>query len=190
MSANATLDDSVQEATFAGGCFWCVESAFNQLRGVINAESGYSNGHDPAPTYESVCEGNTGHAEVVRVRFDPKKVSYQQLLEVFFAIHDPTTLNRQGNDVGVQYRSGIYTHDTEQAEQARAIIDQLSTSQVYRGNIVTEVKPVENYHPAEAYHQRYFEQNPNQGYCAAVVGPKIEKFRKTFAELLKAPGAE
>lgn len=189
MSAHTT-PASIQEATFAGGCFWCVETAFNRLRGVVEAESGYSNGHHPAPTYEAVCDGDTGHAEVVRVRFDPSQVSYQQLLEVFFAIHDPTTLNRQGNDVGTQYRSGIYTHDAQQAEQARAIVDQLSTSHVYQGTIVTEVKPVENYHPAEAYHQRYFEKHPSQGYCAAVIGPKIDKFRKTFAELLKAPDAE
>lgn len=189
-NANAADAQQQEEATFAGGCFWCVETAFNQLRGVIDAESGYSNGPHPAPTYEAVCGGDTGHAEVVRVRFDPRLVSYTQLLEVFFAIHDPTTLNRQGNDVGTQYRSGIYTHDARQAEQARELIDQLNTSHVYPSAIVTEVKPVANYHPAETYHQRYFERNPGQGYCAVVIGPKIEKFQKTFADLLKAPGAE
>lgn len=178
-----------EEATFGGGCFWCVETVFNQLHGVIEAESGYSNGHHPNPTYEDVCGGNTGHAEVVRIRFDPKVVSYQQLLEVFFAIHDPTTLNRQGNDEGTQYRSAIYTHNAQQASLARDIIEDLTTSRVYRDTIVTEVAPVENYHPAEAYHQRYFEHHPGQGYCAVVIGPKVDKFRKTFADLLKVPSA-
>ncbi|MGC4059588.1 MAG: peptide-methionine (S)-S-oxide reductase MsrA [Aquabacterium sp.] len=177
--------DQIEEATFAGGCFWCIETVFNQLKGVINAESGYSNGEDPAPTYEAVCGGQTGHAEVVRVQFDPNVVSYTQLLEVFFAIHDPTQLNRQGNDVGTQYRSGIYTHNAQQALQARAIIEQLSDAKVYRAPITTEVAPVRSYHPAEGYHQRYFEQNPGQGYCAVVVAPKVEKFQRTFAELLK-----
>lgn len=195
MSAHSPTDatnqkESWEEATFGGGCFWCIETVFNQLRGVIAAESGYSNGQHPHPTYEAVCGGRTGHAEVVRVRFDPKQVSYQQLLEVFFAIHDPTTLNRQGNDVGTQYRSGIYTHNAQQTALARDIIEELATSRVFRDPIVTEVMPVANYHPAEAYHQRYFEQNPSQGYCAVIIGPKVEKFRKTFAELLKAPGAE
>ncbi len=180
----------LEEATFAGGCFWCIETVFNQLQGVIEAESGYSNGQHPQPTYDEVCSGRTGHAEVVRVRFDPNLVSYGQLLEVFFAIHDPTTLNRQGNDIGTQYRSGIYTHNSQQALQARAIIEHLHVSRVFRQPIVTEVAPVENYHPAEAYHQRYFEQHPSQGYCAVVIGPKVDKFRKTFADLLKAPGAE
>lgn len=179
----------MEEATFGGGCFWCVETVFNQLHGVLEAESGYSNGHHPNPTYEDVCGGQTGHAEVVRVRFDPRLVSYQQLLEVFFAIHDPTTLNRQGNDIGTQYRSAIYTHDAQQAGLARAIIEELNISRVYRDPIVTEVAAVENYHPAEAYHQRYFEHHPEQGYCSVVIGPKVEKFRKTFADLLKAPSA-
>jgi len=177
--------EQIEEATFAGGCFWCIETVFNQLKGVINAESGYSNGEHPAPAYDDVCTGRTGHAEVVRVRFDPRVVSYTQLLEVFFAIHDPTQLNRQGNDVGTQYRSGIYTHNAQQALQARAILEQLSDTQVYRAPVVTEVAPVRNYHPAEPYHQRYFEQNPGQGYCAVVVAPKVEKFQRTFAELLK-----
>lgn len=192
---NPTIDaakgkENWEEATFGGGCFWCIETVFNQLRGVLEAESGYSNGQHPHPTYEDVCSGHTGHAEVVRVRFDPQQVSYPQLLEVFFAIHDPTTLNRQGNDVGTQYRSGIYTHNALQAEMARDIIEELATSRVFRDPIVTEVMPVANYHPAEAYHQRYFEHNPSQGYCSVVIGPKVEKFRKTFVELLKGPGAE
>jgi peptide-methionine (S)-S-oxide reductase len=175
----------IEEATFAGGCFWCIETVFNQINGVMDAESGYSNGDHPAPTYDEVCSGRTGHAEVVRVRFDPTVVSYGQLLEVFFSIHDPTQLNRQGNDVGTQYRSGIYTHNPEQAHQARTIIEQLSETKVYPAQIATEVAPIRNYHPAERYHQRYFEQNPGQGYCAVVVAPKVEKFQRTFAELLK-----
>ena len=174
-----------QEATFAGGCFWCLEAAFNRLTGVLSAESGYSNGAHPSPDYESVCTGRTGHAEVVRVRFDPARIGYPQLLEVFFFLHDPTTLNRQGNDVGTQYRSGIYTHSSEQAEQARAMIEQLSTSGVFAAPIVTEVEPVRNYHRAEDYHQGYVAQNPFQGYCAVVVRPKLEKFQRTFNDWLK-----
>lgn len=186
MEVQASLNPAqIEEATFAGGCFWCIETVFNQLKGVVDAESGYSNGEHPAPTYEEVCTGRTGHAEVVRVRFDPQLVSYTQLLEVFFAIHDPTQLNRQGNDVGTQYRSAIYTHNAQQALQARAILEQLSDTKVYRDPVVTEVAPVRNYHAAERYHQRYFDQNPGQGYCAVVVAPKVEKFQRTFAELLK-----
>jgi peptide-methionine (S)-S-oxide reductase len=174
-----------EEATFAGGCFWCVETIFHQLLGVHAAESGYSNGEHPHPTYELVCTGTTGHAEVVKVTFDPRVISYQQLLEVFFYIHDPTTLNRQGHDEGTQYRSAIFTHSAEQAQLARRMIEHLSVARVYRDPIVTEVASVHNYHPAEAYHQRYFEQHPHQGYCAAVVAPKVDKFRKTFADLLR-----
>lgn len=175
---------TVEEATFAAGCFWCIETAFNQLRGVLSAESGYSNGAHPKPDYESVCSGRTGHAEVVRVRFDPSVIRYGQLLEVFFALHDPTTLNRQGHDVGTQYRSGVYTHSAEQAAEARALIEQLNLSKVYPTPIVTEVAPVANYHPAEAHHQGYVGRNPHQGYCVAVVAPKLEKFQRTFTELL------
>lgn len=188
MNAPHAPPSALSEATFAGGCFWCIESAFQQLRGVVLAESGYSNGEHPSPSYEAVCSGTTGHAEVVKVRFDPQLVSYGQLLEVFFALHDPTTLNRQGHDVGTQYRSGIYTHSPEQAAQARALIEHLSISRVYPAPIVTEVEPVRNYHPAEAYHQGYAERNPFQGYCAMVVAPKLEKFRKTFADLLQSSG--
>lgn len=176
---------TVEEATFAAGCFWCIETAFNQLRGVLSAESGYSNGAHPKPDYESVCSGRTGHAEVVRVRFDPSVIRYGQLLEVFFALHDPTTLNRQGHDVGTQYRSGVYTHSAEQAAEARALIEQLNLSKVYPTPIVTEVAQVANYHPAEAYHQGYVGRNPHQGYCVAVVAPKLEKFQRTFTELLR-----
>jgi peptide-methionine (S)-S-oxide reductase len=176
---------TVEEATLAGGCFWCIETVFNQLKGVVEAESGYSNGDDPAPTYERVCSGDTGHAEVVRVRFDPAVISYRQLLEVFFAIHDPTTLNRQGNDAGTQYRSAVFTHDAPQAHEARAFIEHLNVSKVFRSPIVTEVAPVRNWHPAERYHQRYFELNPGQGYCSVVIGPKVDKFRRGFTDLLK-----
>ena len=186
MTGPAQSDNThLEDATFAGGCFWCLETVFNQLHGVIEAESGYSNGHHPHPTYEDVCSGQTGHAEVVRVRFDPSQISYRQLLDVFFALHDPTTLNRQGHDEGTQYRSGIYTHNAQQALQAGAMIEQLTISQVFKNPIVTEVVPVANYHTPQAYHQRYFEQHPGQGYCAVVISPKVDKFRRTFTDLLK-----
>ncbi|MDE2402458.1 MAG: peptide-methionine (S)-S-oxide reductase MsrA [Burkholderiales bacterium] len=185
MEANHPPSPPLEEATFGGGCFWCLETVLNQIRGVIQAESGYSNGHHPHPTYDDICTGNTGHAEVVRVRFDPAVVSYPQLLEVFFTIHDPTTLNRQGNDVGTQYRSGVYTHSDAQAQQARALIDELNARHVFSMPIVTEVRPVANYHPAENYHQGYFEHNPHAGYCSFVVAPKVSKFRQAFADLLK-----
>ncbi len=175
-------------ATLAGGCFWCIEAAFNQLRGVIQAESGYANGQHPSPTYDDICQGDTGHAEVVRIQFDPTQISYSQLLDVFFMLHDPTTLNRQGNDVGTQYRSGIYTHDASQAHDAAAKIAALTAEQVFADPIVTEVCPVSNYHCAEAYHQGYAVAHPQQGYCAYVVAPKLAKFRQTWAQWLK-PGA-
>ena len=174
-----------EEATLAGGCFWCLEAIFNQLQGVIEAESGYSNGHHPAPTYEDVCTGETGHAEVVRIRFDPRIISFKGLLEVFFACHDPTTPNRQGHDVGTQYRSGIYTHTSQQAITARQMIDDLTQRQVFGAPIVTELAPVSNYHAAEAYHQRYAEHHPYQGYCAYVVAPKLAHFRQQFQNQLK-----
>lgn len=178
-------DTKLETITLAGGCFWCIEAAFNQLDGVVLAESGYSNGHHPAPTYEAVCSGTTGHAEVVRVTFDPARIAYRQLLEVFFHLHDPTTLNRQGNDVGTQYRSGIYTHDDAQASTARDVIRELTESRAFDAPIVTEVVPVSNYHRAEAYHQGYVAENPYQGYCAVVVRPKLAKFQKTFSAMLK-----
>jgi peptide-methionine (S)-S-oxide reductase len=184
-TAAATPPTLLSEATFGAGCFWCIETVFNQIQGVVEAESGYCNGQHPKPSYEDVCSGHTGHAEVVRVRFDPSVVSFAQLMEVFFYLHDPTTLNRQGHDVGTQYRSGIFTHDASQAAQAHALIAQLSADKAYGAPIVTEVTPVSNYHPAEPYHQRYFERNPFQGYCAVVVAPKVEKFQRTFSALLK-----
>lgn len=173
-----------EQATFAGGCFWCVEAVFSRVRGVIQAESGYSNGQTPRPTYEAVCSGQTGYAEVVQVTYDPAQVSYEELLDVFFTVHDPTTLNRQGNDVGTQYRSGIYTTSDEQARSARAHIAALQAQGAYGGaSIVTEVLPLESYYPAEGYHQHYFEHNPSAGYCAFVVAPKVAKFKKHFARL-------
>jgi peptide-methionine (S)-S-oxide reductase len=169
--------------TLAGGCFWCLEAVYEQVRGVLHVESGYSNGHAERPNYEAVCSGHTGHAEVVRLRFDPAVVSLRELLEVFFAIHDPTTLNRQGNDVGTQYRSGIYVHSEAQRAVAAEVLAEVN--QALGGRVVTELQPERNYHPAEAYHQHYFAQHPDQGYCAFVVGPKVDKFLKTFQRLVR-----
>ncbi len=179
-----TATPPLAQATFAGGCFWCIEAVFSRVRGVIKAESGYSNGPHPRPTYEAVCSGTTGHAEVVQVTYDPAVVTYPELLDVLFTVHDPTTLNRQGNDVGTQYRSAIYTQDDTQAEAARAHIKALEAAGAYGGKpIVTEVLRLANYHPAEAYHQHYFEHNPAAGYCAFVVAPKVAKFHQTFGHL-------
>lgn len=183
---NTTSTPSEDTIYLAGGCFWCTEAVFDRVRGVTDVESGYANGHVDHPRYEQICEGNTGHAEVVRVSFDPAQVSLRALLEIFFATHDPSTLNRQGNDVGPQYRSGIYTTQPEQAEVARAVMAELSAA---RGPgaapIVTELLPLTGYWPAEAYHQDYFLKHPQQGYCAFVVGPKVQKFQATFAQHLR-----
>ena len=168
-----------------GGCFWCTEAVYVEVRGVLDVESGYSNGHTPNPGYEQVCTGTTGHNEVVRLVYDPSQVSTRELLEIFFLIHDPTTLNRQGNDVGTQYRSGIYFTTPEQERQARELIDELGRSGAYPRLIVTEVVPLSNYHPAEDYHQDFFARNPWQGYCLAVAAPKVAKFRQTFARLAR-----
>ena len=176
---------SEQIATLAGGCFWCLETAFNRLRGVIDAVSGYMGGQVEHPSYERVCGGNTGHAEVVQVRFDPNEISYRDLLECFFDLHDPTTLNRQGNDIGTQYRSAIFWHDPGQRTMAEGVIAELTARGVFPGRIVTQVTEATTFWPAEAYHQRYFEQNPNQPYCRAVVGPKVAKFVRHHAERLK-----
>lgn len=171
--------------TLAGGCFWCTEAVFDRVRGVIDVQSGYSNGHAQNPTYEQVCTGRTGHAEVVRVQFDDTVISLREILEIFFATHDPSQLNRQGNDVGTQYRSGIY-YDTEaQGELARQMLKEMAEEGLYDGPITTEVAPLSNWSAAEAYHDDYYARNPNQGYCAAVVGPKVAKFRKTFVRFLK-----
>jgi len=167
--------------TLAGGCFWCVEAVFEQVDGVRALESGYSNGHVRNPSYEQVCGGDTGHAEVVRVTFDNAVIALREVLEIFFSIHDPTSVNRQGNDVGPQYRSGVFLHQPAQRPVAQAVIDELTAA---GAKVVTELAPVDNYWPAEPYHQHYFERNPGQGYCAFVVAPKVAKFRKTFAARL------
>jgi peptide-methionine (S)-S-oxide reductase len=172
--------------TLAGGCFWCLEAVYDQLRGVIGVESGYSNGHVANPTYRQVCGGNTGHAEVVRVTFDPSVVSFRELLEIFFTIHDPTTLNRQGADIGTQYRSAIFYHSPEQERVAHEVIDELNKEKLWNNPIVTEVTPVSNFSVAEDYHQEYFANNAYQPYCQVVVAPKVAKFRKKYFEKLKA----
>ena len=173
-------------ATLAGGCFWCLEAVFDQLKGVASVESGYMGGKTPKPNYEDVCSGTTGHAEVVRVSFDPDVVSYEDLLGVFFAIHDPTTPNRQGNDVGTQYRSAIFTHSPEQERVARAVIRRLGDEKLFPAPIVTEVTPATDFHVAEDYHQEYFERVGSRNpYCSYVIEPKVSKFRKHFVERLK-----
>ena len=174
---------TTQTAIFGGGCFWCLEAVYLEAKGVTGVESGYMGGHDPAPTYEQVCGGTTGHAEVVKLSFDPALVSYHDLLEIFFTIHDPTTLNRQGNDVGTQYRSVIFTELPEQEATARQVIAEMAI--VWDAPIVTAVQPAAAWFKAEDYHQDYFRQHPLQGYCAFVVAPKVAKFRKTFANRLK-----
>ena len=177
--------DGYPLATLAGGCFWCLEAVFNELRGVESVVSGYAGGHDPDPTYETVCSGTTGHAEVVQIAFDPDMVSFRELLEVFFTIHDPTTLNRQGNDVGTQYRSAIYYHDEEQRLIADEVIEEMSVAELWDDPIVTEVTALDSFYEAEEYHQQYFEKNPFQPYCFVVVRPKVSKFRKKFVSKLK-----
>jgi peptide-methionine (S)-S-oxide reductase len=166
-------------ATLGGGCFWCLEAVYEDLEGVVDVESGYAGGDVVRPTYRQVCDGDTGHAEVVRIEFDPARISYREILEVFFSIHDPTQLNRQGNDVGTQYRSVVFVHSDEQRRLADEVIAELQPH--VKGKVVTEVRPVPDYYRAETYHQEYFRQNPAQGYCMFVVAPKVAKFRKTFA---------
>ncbi|WDD95110.1 peptide-methionine (S)-S-oxide reductase MsrA [Burkholderia sp. FERM BP-3421] len=175
-------------ATLGGGCFWCTEAVFLDIDGVTAVESGYAGGHTRAPGYRDVCEGDTGHAEVVKVTFDPARISYREVVEIFFATHDPTQLNRQGNDTGTQYRSVVFTHSDAQRDTARQVIDELTREQVFGAPIVTQVVPLDddNYWPAEAYHQNYYARNPEQGYCAAVIGPKVAKFRQKFAHRLKS----
>jgi peptide-methionine (S)-S-oxide reductase len=174
-----------ETATLAGGCFWCVEAVFDDLKGVERVESGYSGGALPNPTYEQVCTGTTGHAEVVQITFDPQVVSYEELLRVFFTVQDPTTLNRQGGDIGTQYRSAIFYHSPEQKETAERVITEMNAAQIWNAPIVTEVVPAEDFYKAEQYHQGYYEQNPNQPYCRAVIAPKVAKFRKQYLERLK-----
>ncbi len=173
-------------ATLGGGCFWCLEAVYKELRGVERVVSGYAGGHVADPTYRAVCDGTTGHAEVVQVTFDPSLASYRELLEVFFTIHDPTTLNRQGGDVGTQYRSAVFYHTPEQREAVERLIREFEAAGVWDAPIVTEVAPLEKFYPAEGYHQDYFEKNPFQPYCRAVVAPKVAKFRERFLERLKA----
>jgi len=175
----------LQTLVLGGGCFWCTEAVYKEVRGVTDVESGYSNGETAQPTYEEVCTGRTGHAEVVKLTYDPAQVGTRQLLEIFFVVHDPTQMNRQGNDVGTQYRSGIYYTNEEQKKVAEDLIRQLTQDDAFGKPIVTEVKPLANYSPAEAYHQDFFEKNPTQGYCLAVAAPKVAKFRKTFTELTR-----
>ena len=172
-------------ATLAGGCFWCIESVFNRLRGVESAVSGYMGGHTANPTYKDICNGDTGHAEVVQVTFDPAEISYREVLEIFFTLHDPTQLNRQGNDVGTQYRSAVFRHTPEQRAEAEAVISELTAAKQFDAPIVTEVTEAETFYPAEDYHQGYFDQNPNQPYCQFVVAPKVAKARTKYALRLK-----
>lgn len=177
--------DGVEITTLGGGCFWCLEAVFVELQGVDKVESGYSGGTKPNPTYEQVCSGNTGHAEVAQITFDPDIISYQEILQIFFAIHDPTTLNRQGADVGTQYRSVIFYHDQEQRRIAEEMIDELNSAHIWPEPIVTEVAPLEVFYKAEDYHQDYYKYNSQQPYCQAVITPKLAKFRKNFAKKLK-----
>ena len=172
-------------ATLGGGCFWCLEAAFDQVRGVEEVVSGYSGGFVVNPTYRQVCDGKTGHAEVTQLTFDPAVITFREILEIFFALHDPTTLNRQGNDVGPQYRSAIFYHSPEQKATAQAVIAELNAAQIFDKPIVTEVTGVTRFYPAEDYHQEYYSNNPNQPYCQVVVSPKVAKLRKNFAGKLK-----
>jgi peptide-methionine (S)-S-oxide reductase len=181
------MNNNLQIATLAGGCFWCLEAVFDEVKGVHSVESGYIGGTKENPTYREVCSGMTGHAEAVRVTFDPNMVSYRDLLNVFFAIHDPTTLNRQGADVGTQYRSAIFYHNEDQKNSAEGLIKELNEQKIWDRPIVTEVAPVDKFHMAEDYHQEYFANNPYQPYCQAVVAPKVSKFRKHFLQMLKKP---
>jgi peptide-methionine (S)-S-oxide reductase len=177
--------DQVQQATFGAGCFWCVEAIYQRVNGVISVESGYSGGHVDNPTYREVTSGETGHAEVVRVDFDPAVISFEELLEVFWHTHDPTTLNRQGADVGPQYRSAIFYHNDEQKEIAEKSLRNTNESDLWSDPIVTEISPLINYYTAEDYHQNYFNNNPNAGYCSVVIAPKVQKFKKDFPHLLQ-----
>ena len=179
------MAERLQTITLGGGCFWCTEAVFDRVRGITDVESGYTNGQTIQPTYEQICQGDTGHAEVVRLTFDADEISLEEILEIFFHTHDPTTLNRQGNDVGTQYRSGIYYDNPSHGELADGMVRQMSQDKLFGAPIITEVKPLANYSTAEDYHQDYFAKHPGQGYCAFVVGPKVDKFRKTFRKYLK-----
>jgi peptide-methionine (S)-S-oxide reductase len=185
-AADDTADAKpMAKATFAGGCFWCTEAVYKEIKGVKEVTSGYIGGKNPNPTYKQVCTGLTGHAEAVEIEYDPDLVPYEKLLEVFFATHDPTTLNRQGADAGTQYRSGVFYHDDEQKQIAEKVIERLNVARVFPQRIVTEVTEASTFYPAEDYHQDYFENNPFQPYCQAAVSPKVAKVRKVFKDLLK-----
>jgi len=177
---------NLETATLAAGCFWCVEAVFDDLKGVEDVVSGYSGGQTENPTYRQVCDGNTGHAEVAQIKFDPSVISFKDILRVFFSVHDPTTMNRQGADIGTQYRSAIFYHNDEQKRDAEEVIKEITDEGVYDDPIVTEVTALEKFWPAEDYHQEYFANNPNVPYCAAVVSPKVKKFRQKFADRLKS----
>lgn len=179
------MENKLATAVFGGGCFWCTEAIFTRLKGVESVTSGYAGGHVPNPTYEQVSMGNTGHAEAIRIEFDPSVIQYNDLLNVFFALHDPTTLNRQGADVGEQYRSAVFYTSLEQKQQAEEFIKQLEDGEIFPDQIVTEVTALDKFWPAESYHQRYYEQNRDQTYCQVVINPKIAKLRAKFAPLLK-----
>jgi len=186
MDNGSKKTDGLEVATLGGGCFWCLEAVYDDLQGVTGVVSGYAGGYVKDPSYEQVCTGRTGHAEVVQVTFDTAKISYREILEVFFSIHNPTTLNRQGADVGTQYRSAIFTHSEAQKATAQALIGELTRDKVWDNPIVTQVAPLDTFFPAEDYHQEYFARNPYQGYCQVVIAPKLAKFRKHYAERLKA----
>jgi peptide-methionine (S)-S-oxide reductase len=182
---DASSGGKLAKATFAGGCFWCTEAVYAELKGVKSVTSGYIGGKVPNPTYKDVCTGLTGHAEAIEIEYDPTVVPFEKLLEVFFATHDPTTLNRQGADVGTQYRSGVFYHDDEQKRITEQVITKLNAARVFPGPIVTEVTPASTFYPAEDYHQDYFAKNPFQPYCQAVAAPKVQKVRKVFKDLVK-----
>ena len=178
-------DNTTQIATIAGGCFWCIEGAFSEVNGIYSATSGYMGGTTTSPTYEAICTGTTGHAEVVQLSFDPSIISYQEILEIFFTLHDPTQLNRQGNDIGTQYRSAIFYHDNDQKIIAQNLIAQMTSDNIFSADIVTQVNAIDIFYSGEAYHQDYVKNNPHNGYCQAVVSPKLAKFRQTFISKLK-----
>jgi len=183
------MSATTETATLGGGCFWCLEAVFTDLRGVTSVMSGYAAGHLPNPSYEAVCTGRTGHAEVTQVTFDPSQLAYADLLRVFFSIHDPTTQDRQGNDVGSQYRSIILTHSDAQAETARAVVQEITDAKIWPNKLVTQIEPLTVFYPAEAEHHDYYARNPRSGYCQVVVAPKVVKFRKQFADRVKREAA-
>ena len=177
---------NIEKATLAGGCFWCLEAVYLDVKGVQKVESGYTGGHIDNPSYQAVCTGRTGHAEVVQITYDADVVSFRDLLDIFFTIHDPTTLNRQGNDVGTQYRSAIFYHTPQQSDNAKQTIADVTAAKLWPNPIVTEITPLGDYYPAEDYHQNYYANNPNQGYCRVIIAPKVAKFRKQHLERLRA----